>query len=325
MTSPKPLSEYFPDKLPNVWAKGYWGFTPDNWGCVVVTQPGALTTFVQNAQQGDLVLIYATGSREVSEEIKSRALGFYQVDLEERATRDCISDERWQWKLRERPDGWNFAVPSINAWKITQPTGLPFIADVALETKNNSTHIKMATRPVKLTPKDQQRALGLLVESTPVFGQPYDPSSNIDDDSFSSPHLTPSRGVPPYSGPRGWTEASSQKQLYQLKLNCDPAMLLGWSKSTIHGRDIWKVGYSSNPMSRCQHFNNHLPFSNKLRWVLEETSEIYQQAQPAFDAECYLKNKLEKTAKSLGREFYLASEAQMKQVWQDTLQLFPPG
>jgi hypothetical protein len=172
MKNPRPLRDYFPDKLPNVWAKGYWGFTPEIWGCVVVTQPGALTSFIQNASQGDLVVIYATGSAGVSEEIKSRALGFYQVDLEERATRDCISDERWQWKLREKPDGWNFAVPAINAWKISQPDGWPFIADVALETKNNSTHMQMATRPVKLTPNDQQRALSLFVKPTPVFGQP---------------------------------------------------------------------------------------------------------------------------------------------------------
>jgi hypothetical protein len=64
---------------PQVLLKAYWGFDPENWPCLTLTDKGRLRTILTETQPGFLAVIYGNYTDEVPEEMRGRVVGIYQL------------------------------------------------------------------------------------------------------------------------------------------------------------------------------------------------------------------------------------------------------
>jgi hypothetical protein len=74
---------------------------------------------------------------------------------------------------------------------------------------------------------------------------------------------------------------------------------------------IVKVGYSNNPVRRCEDHNEAFPPASQLRWKLIYHSRAFKSGTDAKAAEDLLKATMAQRSESLGGEFFLCTEEQL--------------
>ena len=111
-------------------------------------------------------------------------------------------------------------------------------------------------------------------------------------------------------------EAEGPKQNYILKLNGSENHFLGYFAN---GQSIVKGGMSVSPLTRKDAFNAALP-AGAYSWILMYSNAIdslepYANSKLGLIGENVLKKVLTEKGKSLGGEFFLASDAVIAEAW----------
>ena len=288
---------------PRVWITSFWGFDPANEGYLGFTYEGNRAWFLEHWREGDLILIYGADASTTAPEKRHQALGFLEIEPHLIRDIDRMSDVGIQRKVDNNwIDRWTFAVPVIRAAEVQRRISINHIAPVTL-TSNRARII--ASRGELLTPEEAAVALSLPVSPINVFGMPPLPEGALQQ------QFLPSRGIRPTFGQHMTTRADGDHFLYALRFDGEASRLLDRQPFELRNKAIFKVGYSNDPVRRCEEMNCGIPPAASCRWKIDFKSRTFESAQAAFEAETTLKEDLARKGQSLGHEFFLCSKTDL--------------
>jgi hypothetical protein len=284
---------------PRVWITAFWGFDPTNEGYYGFTVEGNRRWFLDLWREGDLILIYGADAKTTAPEQRHQTLGFLEIEPREIRDVERLSEIGIQRKTENNwLTRWTFAVPVIRAAKVLRPVS---VNHIAWETLTHKQARIIASRGALLTPEEAEVALSLKVAAVDVFGMPP-----LSEEELGG-SFKPSKGIRPSFGKRESNYVDGEHRLYALRLDGDTARLLGRGAFALRGQEIYKVGYSNDPVRRCEEHNCGFPPASKMRWKAEWSSRPFASAEAAFNAETRLKADLATRGESLGGEFFLCS------------------
>ncbi len=298
---------------PNVWLTSFYGFKPDEWGCVGFSLAGQREKYLNETQNGNIIVIYGAKNKETPEDERGKVLGFMQMSRDIGHSHLWISPMQIERNKRlGRLDKWTDAVKAKRAFKIV-PEDRPTIEEFAPTTYsiNNLQHV--GSQGVQLLPDEAMRLLDYEYEEQSVYAENPLAVTTI-------AKLQPSKGVPGAS--KNYTvivEPDGPKELYILRLTGNKSHFLGRPASELEGLKIIKVGLSKSPQSRCEHFNWSMPecaFEWKiLTTTRQHTGDIYANQDIALAGEDKMKTILDEHGKSLDGEFFLAHQDTIDEAW----------
>jgi len=156
----------------NVWLTSFYGFSPENWGCINFTREGDRSNFIKESKPGDLVAIYMTGKMlhgEASVDPCGKVLGVYEINHTCGDKWKYIHPCHKEWMNKEgiADYRWRYAVQATRAWKIVQPIHVKELFPNTY--KNNNPQFIIGPRGAKVTPDEADRLLQLKVQEQPVY------------------------------------------------------------------------------------------------------------------------------------------------------------
>lgn len=295
---------------PRVWLRAFWGFSPEDEGYLGFTHEGNRKRFLEQYQDGDLVLIYGADNSLTRSDQRRQLLGF--LDIEPRPIADIErsseNDRRWRedHNFLER---WTYALPAKRAWRINRRVEAQHFVPNAFATYQA---ILIASRGELLTEEEARSVLQLPVTPTDVFGEP--PLSNEEkaNEYPIGKLFQPSKGFPPNFGKREYEIEDSENRLYVLELQGNAATFLGRQPYETAQKAVIKVGLAKDPAIRCETHNKHIPPACAFKWKLMLQSEPFPGAHSAKDSEDALKKSLDAKFESLGGEFFLINKVSIQ-------------
>jgi hypothetical protein len=311
-----PASDNQPDNRA-VWLTSFWGFAPDQWGCIGFSDEPKRTRFLTRTKPGVLVAIYVTKNKGTSAE-RGKVIGVMEVSHEMGDAQKFISGDRWAKKEAD-PDSrgkWRYALRATRAWRIA-PEDWRDVDEIfpAAYASADPQHIGAAGVPLRS--EEAEKLLQLDVYEVPIYGnnQPVDGTITTLETA-----LKPSRAIPPASSGYWVGETDGPKHLYILKLDGDIGAYLGRDPSAVEDKAIIKVGFSKSPLSRRDQIQGSYP-AGAFRWSVFRPQDPsapvpYVNARVAIVGEDSMKARLvDDGAESLGGEFFLAADWLVHQVW----------
>lgn len=308
------------DSLPNgraVWLTSFWGFAPDQWGCIGFSDEPRRTRFLTKTQPGTLVAIYVTKNKGALSE-RGKVIGVMEVSQEAGHAQQFISGDQWARKEAdpESRGKWLYAVRATRAWRIAPEEWQE--VDALFPTAYSSADPQfIGAAGVPLGPEEAEKLLQLDVYEVPIYGQDRPVDATI---TTLETALSPSRAIPPADSGYWVGETDGPKHLYILKLDGDIAAYLGRRSEAVEDKAIIKVGFSKSPLSRRDQIQAAYP-AGAFGWTIfrpQDTSvpAPYDNARIAIAGEDAMKARLvEDGAESLGGEFFLADDWLVHKTW----------
>jgi len=304
---------------PNVWLTSFWAWSPKTWGCVGFSDIGRQRTMLREMEEGALWVIYVTKNAPAPtpKELKGKIIGIYQLSLESGHSSTFIEPEQYS----NFAGKWVHAIRATQAWTISEGDRFA-IEDFASESyfnengKNRGRSIGRYGR--RLTQAESRKILNLKVKEAEVY-QGHQVDDNSPEVRFKDV-LTPSKPGPAFEGMALMDRTkNTKKELYILKLKGHIGSFLDANDKSLKGHNIIKVGLSYSPASRQCAFNKALP-GNAYEWellhsTLLDKDEIYSCHKVAVAGEQAMVDFLKVDGKSLGGEFFLASDCAIEQAW----------
>ena len=297
---------------PNVWLTSFYGFDPANWGYLGFSTPAQRSGFINRSKPGVLVVVYGVGSAAPDE--LSRVIGILQCSHRVNNASAYMSAAAWAAKERsiESKGKWDLGVKAERAWRVA-PEHRPRIEDFAFETYRPSRGQTIGSQGMPLTSAEARQILDLQLQEVSVFGENPILDAGF---GFGADVLSPSKAGPVSQAPFMVRESEGPKSLYVLVLEGDPDAFLGYPAA---GQRIIKVGMSASPIGRCDDHNRALP-RGAFSWKLERSNateglDDFPTSRSAIEGENEMKRCLEKSGRSLGGEFFLASAAAIEAAW----------
>lgn len=299
---------------PEVWLNGFFGFDPQDWGCVTFTDRKRLEEIRAMSRPGFLTIAYGTTSADTPSDLRGRILGIYQCSHETGDTERFLSPLGRQRK-REKSlseKSWNQAFRVVQAWKTTPETA-PNVADFAHLTYSPEKGRVISRRSRRLEHAEALKILDLDLFRVPVHGADNDFEPVL---TTGRGILSPSKAGPVSQSPHVSREAEGPKHLYVLTLD---GPLDAVFDEPLDGRLVVKVGFSRSPAMRCEQFNKALP-ECLLRWrILHSTDcnggDPLPDSIAARHGEDAMKLALDREGQSRGGEFFLATKEQIDEIW----------
>jgi hypothetical protein len=297
------------EPIPRIWLKAFWGFDQGNEGYLGFTRLGDRDRFLEEAQFGDLVLIYGADAPETDAADRRQALGFLEIEPVPITDRERISAEGLRRKIENGwTHRWTFAVPVKRAWRVNRRIEVKHLAPVTC------THARarvIASRGELMTPEESLNSLQLPVSPVNVFGQ--EPVTADQQPEFTLQSVfRPSRGINPAFGGRRSEYEDGEHFLYMLQIDGDIGALLGRPAAMLNDKIVVKVGFSRDPTRRRDEHNAALPPAGRFRWSLKFKSMAFVDGQAAKEAEDAMKAQFARRFESLGGEFILGREAELE-------------
>ena len=299
---------------PQVFLKSFHGFTPETWGFLGYSDEFKRDRFVEMSKPGSLMVICGTSKAPLQGE-RLRVLGMQQQSHIVGTKWDYLAPERHEEENADpyRRDRWYYALKATRAWRVPQEQR-PFVRDIFPTThKGGDNGTAIGSYGLRLAPDEAQALLGLTLVEVPVFG-----GRSIDAliPGPAKELLKPSRPGPVSQSGYNVREAEGEKHLYILRMEGDTGSLLGYDSGD---REIFKVGFSVSPETRCKAHNKTLP-ACAFKWIVHRsTFDLGRRAFPsskhALAGEQAMKDALEVAGKSLGGEFFLAEEGAIEHAW----------
>jgi len=310
-----------PDSLPGgraVWLTSFWGFAPDQWGCIGFSNEARRSRFLAKTKPSVLVAIYVTKGKGAREE-RGKVIGVLEVSHETGHAERFISGDRWAEKEAD-PDSrgkWLFALRATRAWRIA-PEDWRNVDELFPEAYASADPQFIGDAGVPVGPDEAEKLLQLDVYEVPIYGQ----NRPVDSTTITTleTSLTPSRAIPPAESGYWVGETDGPKHLYILKLDGDIAAYLGRKLATVEDKAIIKVGLSKSPLSRRDQIQGAYPVGT-YRWAVFRPQDTkvpapYANARIAIAGEDAMKARLvDDGAESLGGEFFLAPDWLVHQTW----------
>lgn len=298
---------------PNIWLTSFYGFSPSNWGYLGFSTDSQRKSFIRRSEPGALIVIYGTGSASADE--LGKVIGILQCSHRVNHAQAFMSPVEWVNKQAdaERKGRWELGVKAVRAWKIA-PENRPRIAEFANQTYSAGRAQAIGSQGMPLTSNEALKLLDLDLQEVSVFGE-----IPVDDAAFAlgSDLFQPSNAGPVSQRPFMVKESEGPKSLYVLKMEGDMTAFLG---RDVGSKLVIKVGMSVSPETRCSNHNGALPegaFSWKiLRSNALDTIELFPNSRSAIHGENEMKKILAQVGSSLGGEFFLAEESDIKTAWE---------
>jgi hypothetical protein len=301
---------------PDVWLKSFYGFAPEEWGCLAFSSANDRSRFLRDSRPGALVVIYGVGDENPAE--RNRVLGIQQQthvigSKYEFLSRSCAERERSD---PGRADRWLHAIKVLRAWRIPtehQPTVESSFPDTYWPDRARA----IGRYGLQVNADEARKLLELpLIEVEVCHG----PEIEAFIPGPAAAVLGPSRAGPVSQSPYVVREAEGPKHLYVLELTGNADHFLGGDAG---GKLIVKVGMSGSPSTRCEAHNKALP-KGAFRWevrrsTFHEGRAAYPSSRPALAGEKAMKAFLDQEAKSLDGEFFLADPETLARAWEIAL------
>lgn len=309
-----------PDSLPGgraVWLTSFWGFLPDQWGCIGFSDQPKRTRFLTNTKPGVLVAIYVTKNKGALAE-RGKVVGVMEISHEAGHAQRFISGDRWAMKEAdpESRGKWLYALRATRAWRIA-PEDWQDVDELFPAAYASADPQFIGAAGVPVGPEEAEKLLQLDVYEVPIYGQNRPVDTTI---TTLETALKPSRAIPPADSGFWVGETDGPKHLYILTLEGDIGAYLARQPPAVEDKAIIKVGFSKSPLSRRDQIQGAYP-AGAFRWTVfrpQDTSAPapYDNARIAIAGEDAMKECLmERGAESLGGEFFLADEWLMHQTW----------
>ena len=230
-----------------VWLTSFWGFAPDQWGCIGFSDEPKRSRFLTRTQPGVLVAIYVTKNKGAASE-RGKVVGVVEVSHEAGHAQNFISGDEWARKEADplSRGKWLFALRVTRAWRIA-PEDWQDVEKLfpAAYSSADPQFIGAAGMPLGI--EETEKLLQLDVYEVAVYGLTRQIDGTVT--TFETA-LTPSRAIPPPAAGYWVGETDGPKHLYILGLEGDIAAYLGRSPKALEDKAIIKVGFSKSPMSR---------------------------------------------------------------------------
>lgn len=301
----------------DVWLTSFWGFAPNEWGCIGFSDEARRERFLKATTPGVLVAIYVTKHKGTDNE-RGQVVGVLEISHERSHARDFISGE--QWALKEADSAsrgkWLYALRATRAWRIVPEDWMP-VGELFLETYTEWEPQFIGASGVQVTPGEADALRQLEVYEVPVYGVSRPVDSTI---MTLETALSPSRAVPPALGGYWVGETDGPKHLYILTLKGDLAVYLGEEPADVAGKQVIKVGFSKSPLARRDQIQSAYP-AGTFRWLVSKPTDPcgpapYSCAKVAIAGEDAMKARLvDEKARSLGGEFFLADDWLVHSTW----------
>ncbi|WP_029058486.1 hypothetical protein [Stappia stellulata] len=304
---------------PRVWLTSTWGFQPEDYGSFGFSDFDKRRSFLEEIRPGDLLVIYCTKVKGPPAQ-RGRVPGLLQLSGRAGIAQRFISPVEWKKRpvdplLRDR---WQHAVEAVRAWIISPDSAWPTIEQFAPTTYRTSRARHIAKCPVRVTTDEARRLFDFNLREVSVYPNSGLPSDDADGEACPAREaLRPSKPGPVSQHPTEHKEAEGPKHLYVMRLTGSPFDFL--DPSSLPERDdsaelqIFKVGFSHSPKTRCDAINAGLPRDALFRWeIFVSGSGVYGAPLPSSKeariGEDAMKNYLEKRGMSLGNEFFLCTQ-----------------
>jgi len=303
--------------IPDLWLTSFWGFDPENWGCIGFADENKRRFFLNRTRKGTLVAIYVTKNKG-PEKMRGKVVGILEVSGRPVQAKERVSGYRWALKESdpESKGKWLFAVEVTRAWRIAEEDWQT--VDDLLPAAYASAHPEhIGAQGVRVGPDEAAKLRSLTVYEVPVYGQAGAVDGTIQ--TFENA-LKPSKAVHPATEPYWVGETDGPKYLYILKLAGDVAAYLDRSNADLDDRMIVKVGFSRSPLSRCAQIQGAYP-AGQFKWTVLKPDPLpsdppYACADVAIAGEDAMKAKMvELKAESLGGEFFLTDSNGVQLAW----------
>lgn len=309
-----------PDRLPpdrDIWLTSFWGFAPDQWGCIGFSDENKRYRFLSQTGARTLVAIYVTKGKG-PDGMRGKVVGVLEVGRQTGHAREFISGDRWAEKENDPASRgkWLYAVKATRAWQIVQEDWKR-VEDLLPQAYGSAHPEFIGSSGVAIGAEEADRLLELDVFEVPIYGHvgPIDQTITTLDTA-----LSPSRAVPPATQPYIVGETDGPKHLYILKLEGDTANYLGRSPKAVEDKWIIKVGFSKSPLTRRDQIQSAYP-RGSYRWTVVRPHDPaepapYSNARVAIVGEDAMKARLvTDKAEVLGGEFFLAEEWLVHHTW----------
>lgn len=297
------------EKKPNIWLRAFYGFDPWEAGYIGWSKESDRNWMLDNASDGDLMLIYGAESAETDKVNRRQLLGFLQIELTPTADTERSSEIAKQRKIEKGwQEKWTHGLIVRRAWRIDYRIEVIHLLPDTYDLKRARF---MGREQAKLSSAEIENVLQLPVTEVDVWGEPPVGEREISSVPFKQV-FEPSRGLKPTFGNRESAYEDGEHWLYMLRYDGDIAAFLGVDKFSVARKAVVKVGFSNDPEVRCSGLNAGVPPKAKHRWVIWVRSAAYSCGDDAKRAEDVLKREFAKRFESLGGEFFLGDEKELQ-------------
>lgn len=246
---------------PRIFATLNWGFEPAVWGTIGFSAAKTRDALARELKNGGFVLSIGTRGRETPPHQRGRLLALLKLGPQAVHTEALVDPLRWRVHLEEnggRPK-WPYGLPVVAADTFADPA---LSADILPRFDVENLHIVLATNWRELAPDEVARVIAM--RRVPVHEIWSSPQS-----AFAA-RLRVRPGPPPGTrGSRLLRADSGPAATYCYRL--DGALAAGLPElcsPTGHGCQVYKVGYSNDPLRRGRELNAFLPHAPSLEWKL---------------------------------------------------------
>jgi hypothetical protein len=290
-----------PVKLPRIWLRSFYWFSPEEDGFIGWTSSGRRDRMLALVEDGDLFMIYGAASSETQISSRNKILGFLQI--EKKAILDTEKASETSKKIK-RDKGWEqkwtYALPVVRAWRADESI---LLERIATETYQAEQGQAIASWSPPLNADEVERALRIKVTEVNVFGEP--PLTNpIITNTPIEKAFEPSRGFPASFGKRAFVREDGPVILYLARFENDGFALLGRPKPHNDKSVLMKIGISKDLDRRCKELNSGFPPASTRNWFMALQSVPYINYLEAEAAEQSFKNEASKKLQSQGGEFF---------------------
>lgn len=280
---------------------------------------GGRSRFINEYQEGDLVLIYGADVANTAKRDRKQLLGILQVEPIPISDTDKISNFGLAEKRRlGKEQSWRFAVPVRRAWQIDQRIDVRHLLPDTYDGTNGQS---LASFGQLISEKEAERILNLRVTEVSVFGEPPIEGSKATRIDFATAvrELT---GPPPSFGQRTSKRTDGETFAYVFELKADLAIFLGKASHEVRGRKLIKVGFSNDPARRLGELNCGFPAKAATKWLERTRSQPYPDGASAFAVEQDLHRAFRASSLEQGNEFYLCDERLIDSIFAPLVRAF---
>jgi len=157
------------DAYDGAWMKGFWGWSPESWGCVGYPSAGRRKTVLQNDLNTRLMFIYVTesarGQEETQKHLINRIVGFYLLS-EEVGHRNEFQEK---FHHDREPNKWIHSIKALRAFEIKESV-LPLAKDVEERCNLVGWGTRYAMNSDSLSAEAYEKLKSYTYEEVAVFG-----------------------------------------------------------------------------------------------------------------------------------------------------------
>lgn len=289
---------------PRFWLTAFWGFEPEHEGYYGFTLEGGRKRFLDNYQDGDLILVYGADVQNTAKADRKQVLGILEVEPREIWDTDKISEHGLQEKKRlDKEASWKFAVPVKRAWKLNRRIA---VGQVFPDTYLPGNGQALASFGIVVTEREAQNIMSWPVTEVSVFGEPAVSETTVEITFEQS--LKPSIGPAPSFGRRISEYHDGDTFLYVFELTGDAPSFLGIPAYKLGNKRLIKVGRSNDVTRRLGEIKSGFPTTAKSQWKLRLRCKPFSSAKLADEAEKNAHQIFAQLGESQGGEFFLCED-----------------